>query len=593
MDSKSTRREVSEILLAMAVSVATDEQRARLSHLVTSDDKLALHAVQLLYQEASLAQLYSDERDGTVFTAMFERAGEKMEGLRRDGAAPSTIPLPVGGRAPSSASAPKFHPFAAWRSPLGWLAAAALLLTGTILGSVATRWLDDSRQVIVDAGGTNSETREEKPQDRYVAKFVHETACIWEPGHKPPIVGARHLRGGESFNLMEGLAEIDLSFATAGNATLWMEGPARMILTSDGTPSLSQGRFTSRVFSRNGDVTFEMPFGQVRVLGETSLGVTVNGLDVEVHVFSGDVSIACPWLPTPSTSDQVAVESGKCVRFVIEEGRTAMHWDTAKPWQFASQSTINADQLQVPTAYVDDVLAASPVVYWRFEDPATGKIANEVGDRYQGTVHGVVGWSQQGSNQVIEFGLGSQADATHSFIEIDEPFEDELKDGYTLEAWVKPSHYHLGSIVSMFRDQASHGALVELGGLVATPSLIEHTGQFRYLHRDPPSDVPELGTSCFSDIPYEARRWAHVVAVKDAEGLKFYINGSLAASAVDTSNLASGMTFLVGQLDRQRHYRAFIGQLDELVVYRQPLDVETIERHYRLIRTGQLRRDEI
>src|SRR5690606_31298495 len=143
----------------------------------------------------------------------------------------------------------------------------------------------------------------------------------------------------------------------------------------------------------------------------------------------------------------------------------------------------------------------------------------------------------------------------------------------TLEAWVKPSHYHLGSIVSMFRDQASHGALVELGGLVATPSLIEHTGQFRYLHRDPPSDVPELGTSCFSDIPYEARRWAHVVAVKGAEGLKFYINGSLAASAVDTSNLASGMTFLVGQLDRQRHYRAFIGQLDELVVYPQPLDL--------------------
>src|SRR5690606_8649683 len=152
----------------------------------------------------------------------------------------------------------------------------------------------------------------------------------------------------------------------------------------------------------------------------------------------------CPWLSTPSTSDIIVLESGKCVRFVIEEGRTAMHWDTAKPWQFASQSSINADQLVVPSAYADDVLAASPVVYWRFEDDPTGKIHNEMGERYQGTVHGVVGWSKQGSNQVVEFGLGSDPDATHSYVELDEPFADELGQGYTFEAWVKPSHYHLG-----------------------------------------------------------------------------------------------------------------------------------------------------
>jgi hypothetical protein len=115
-------------------------------------------------------------------------------------------------------------------------------------------------------------------------------------------------------------------------------------------------------------------------------------------------------------------------------------------------------------------------------------------------------------------------------------------------------------------------------------SSIEHPGRVRFLHRDPPSYEFALGTSCFSKTPYGLRQWQHIVAVKDGPEMRLYINGEVAASAEDNTPLSDGLELLVGQLDRERDWRPFVGQLDELAFYDRALSDPEIQRHYHLVR---------
>lgn len=578
MDSQELQRELSDLVLAIVAGEATADQRSRLEHLIQSDQALALHVVQLLHQEAWLGQQYVEDHGKENLDTLLSN----IRPVVKDGPPSPDSPLAptiAASTVGSSTELPR-----SWGSRMGWLAAAVLLSAGAIGGSLLTRWVDQSRGNSNRVAVAKDTTPSAVAESPYVAKFVQDTACIWEPGGATPKVGAGNLHAGESFNLMEGLAEIELNFATAGNATLAMEGPARMMLTSDGRPSLTQGRFTSRIYPRADRVAFDMPFGRVRVLEETSLGIAVNGLDVEIHVFTGRVAIDCPWFSKRGITDKQYVESGERVRIFVDEDRMAMQRDGAKPWEFTTQSTMLADLLEVPDEYVDEVLEASPIVYWRFDEVADGIVRNLADDRYHGVVHGSPAWSHQGDNQAIEFGMDSTAEAQHSYIEADAPLQDELGNSYTVECWVKPSHYHLGSLVSLFREPGDHGVLIELGGTLATPSIIEHAGQFRFLHRNPPSGDVEAGTSCFSDVPYEARRWAHLVSVKDTHFSRLYVNGKLVSEVADSTPLADNLTLLIAQLDRSRQWRPFIGQLDEIAVYPQPLKDEEVLRHYELVR---------
>ena len=95
----------------------------------------------------------------------------------------------------------------------------------------------------------------------YSARFVQGTACVWGPGMQTPGVENGKLRSGESLNLIEGLAEIELDLATGGNATVQIEGPARMVLTAEGTPSLTLGKFCTDVHLGFGDFLLETPLG--------------------------------------------------------------------------------------------------------------------------------------------------------------------------------------------------------------------------------------------------------------------------------------------------------------------------------------------
>jgi hypothetical protein len=263
----------------------------------------------------------------------------------------------------------------------------------------------------------------------------------------------------------------------------------------------------------------------------------------------------------------------------------------ARPEAFASRISMQSDDLPISQDYVAEILRCDPVLYWRFDD-ADPAVVQDVapGGRYNGRVVGAIKKVDEGGNCDLELGAGLSDESLHAYLVSEGALTDDLSQGYTLEMWVKPSHYHWGTVASLIRGPSesgsvtAHGLLFELGGPIAVPSEIERPGRIRFLHRSPPSHELNLGTSCFSASPYELRKWQHVAAVKDGAEMRLYVDGQLVASGHDDTVLPTGLRLIVGQLDESRTERRFIGQIDELAFYARALTSDEILRRYDLVR---------
>src|SRR5262249_55986493 len=129
-----------------------------------------------------------------------------------------------------------------------------------------------------------------------------------------------------------------------------------------------------------------------------------------------------------------------------------------------------------------------------------------------------------------------------------------------------------------------HGLLLETGGPRTSETAIEQPGKIRYLHRSPPNTGRIMGTTCFTSLPYEPRKWQHLTVVKQGPVMRMYLNGELTGTAEDATQLAPGLRLLVGQLDRWRSARMYVGQLDELAFYPRALTAEQVLKHFQLVR---------
>jgi hypothetical protein len=590
-EREELEREVTEIVLAASAGEATDAQLARLSELILADDALALFTVQLWNQEAWLAWHGSQSHTDELLAQLALMRSTPAAGSARD----SDEPLPTSARRQSPHVSVLRSDASTHLPLLGWLlpgmSVAAMVGVGVLVGGLLTWWAIRSG---VDRVAVNLQSGNPSP---FVARFVQGTACIWSPDTVTPRFEDGNLRRGESLNLMEGLAEIELELATGGKATLQIEGPARMVLTADGTPSLNLGKFAATVYPGLGEFTMDTPFGQVTVLKESSLGIAVHGLDVEVHVFDGQAMFVSPWSPDGNSIERFTIDAGDSLQLSIADA-VAMKATPGKadPGRFVSLTTMISDQLDISSDYVAAIKQAAPIVYWRFEDSKDGKIKNEVGEHYNGVVSGAPEWVSQGENRAIELGGGLTNESLQAYVESSDPFGNVIHDSYSIEVWIKPSHYHLGTLVSLARGVpggSDHGVLLELGGPLTTPSTIEHPGRIRFLHRDPPSSDPVAGTQCFSKSSYELRRWEHLVAVKDGGEMRLYVNGKMVAKADDNTALADNLTLLIGQLDQHRDWRRFVGQLDELAVYNRALSDAEIRTHFQLVRPKKTARQAI
>ena len=551
-------REVSGLVIAANSGEATEEQLTRLDELIRTDSNAAHYAAQLFDQLAALAW------QGSVRGESHEQSACKL--FAAELAADPGIAIANSTRR---------------ITPAGhrWLWPTIAVGIGFLLGG----WTATTAFRAVESDvATTPLTSVTQPE--YEARLTHSTACLWEGSSVASHDLNRGLATGESLHLLEGLAEFKLDWSHGGHATLSLEGPAAMMLSSDGMPTLRFGRMSATVNTSQRPFVLETSIGRLSLADCGAIGVSGYGNEGEIHVFSGAAKFEAAWR-SPDQTSPLTIDAGQSIRIQTgDNGEPQITWHKADAEYFAAQVSMTSDALVIPPTYVAAIKKAQPLGYWRFEHDDWPSVPNAMGPRLACHVEGSLGRSVYQNNQVAEFGVTDQGGEIISSEAIDDP----IHDSYSIEFWMKPSHYHIGAVVSLVGEAPSpggivpHGMLVELGGTGRIPTWNQHPGCIRFLHRSPASNV--AGTSCFSETPYTLRKWQHVVATKDGANMRLYINGDLVAEGQDPSELPSGLRLLVGKLYPSSTFRPFIGQLDELALYNRSLTPEEIGTHYHLIR---------
>lgn len=418
------------------------------------------------------------------------------------------------------------------------------------------------------------------------ATMVSSTGCVWGAGEAGLPSHGNKFASGDMLQLLEGIAEF--SIGPKSDVLLQMEGPTSMVLASDSGVSLSYGKIIlkSTSLSRRA-FPVETSFGRVLVDYGAEVGLIGFGSTAEIHCFQGRVTVESPWI---RGNDQVALSAvtlsaGQSLAF-DEIGRPALsvRRTAADKDRFTPQVAMSNDFLAVSPDYVQEVVESKPVAYWRFEETAGGIVKNEMGPQYKGKVRGRVNWAGPAGNHVIELGLTENPGS----MLVDESWDNVLSGDFSIEFWMKPSHHHLGSMVGFVGafDPAmrrnTHGVLVEINGPVShvSPSV----NRLRFLHRSPLSAAPTKDASCYSQKPYAARQWQHVVATKEGDRLRLYVNGTLVDSAKNAKATPNGLQLVIGQLYTDALDRFFVGQLDEIAIYDRALSPGEAARHHELLR---------
>jgi hypothetical protein len=244
-----------------------------------------------------------------------------------------------------------------------------------------------------------------------------------------------------------------------------------------------------------------------------------------------------------------------------------------------------AGPLPVSRAYVEKILADAPLCYWRFESEQNGIVKNEIPGDSELSIVGDVRLVELAENRVAELPPGLDG-----YLYSRDALDSMANSDYSFEVWVKPSHVHFGTILGLCPSKPvtvfGNAFLLEVQASSVQPGRTNfgYPGSIRFLHRDPPVRDSRTGTNCCSTEPYLVRRWQHVVAVKRGPQMTLYVDGRQVGETTDPSSLSAGQRLVVGRQALSVDSRLqFIGQLDELAVYKRALTLHEIEAHYKLI----------
>jgi hypothetical protein len=428
-------------------------------------------------------------------------------------------------------------------------------------------------------------------------RIIGGTPCVWDSAGALQLDRNQRLREGDSLQLLEGIAELSLEHQSTV-AKLVMEGPAAVVVARQAVPSLRYGKITAATDAESsGRFPVETPFGRVTLEPGTELGISMFGSSAQVHVFRGVAAVESPWLISTTQGIEPRIVSAGEALFFEDVGDVALQVTTgsAFAYRFPSLVSMQSDLLLVGADYVNEIKRAAPIAYWRFEqaslrsDGSAEILPNEMGERFHGRIRGKVRWVGPEGNQAIEFGVTPEPGS----MVVDESWDDLLDGDFSLETWMKPSHYHLGSVLGFIGEfdwadhRNKHGVLVEVNG-TSQPSNIHQPERIRFLHR--PTLGMGGGVQCFSKRSYQTRRWQHVVAVRNGDELRLYLDGELVASDKDPDRMPAGLQLVLGQLYSETVERFFVGHVDEVAIYDRALDAEEIGQHYRLLRPNAERR---
>ena len=467
------------------------------------------------------------------------------------------------------------------------------LLAGVFLG-VLWRTEKEVQPIAKSVQRANHRT----PATQPAAYLMSANGCNW--GRSGPAVWnvGHSVQAGDEVALNEGVAE----FRLASGAYLGAEGPASLLLASPSTLVLQYGKLTSHVPWGSNELKI-VAAGCRIIARDAEFGLSYSNNKLDIHVFSGQVTadslVAQSSLKDTAIvdGDWATVDGDNCFTdAVITAGRVLQltvqgellkvaGWNKAKPSDFINKLSMSGP-LNVTQAYVDQVLASQPIGYWRFEKIVDSTVPNEIpaGPALKVRKEPSLDGSRQ--NFSADFYPNSK------FYLVGERELPLANCDYTIEAWVKPSHLHLGSIATLsdFNQETNSysGVRLELEGARNESYQHRHPGWVRFhhyrdYHRDANNKATNTGTSCYSASEYSMRRWQHLVAVKCGADMKLFVNGKLPGWAQDATVFPNSVKLTVG-LESDRHSRKFVGQIDELAIYSRALPKQEISKHYKLLK---------
>ncbi len=274
-------------------------------------------------------------------------------------------------------------------------AAAVLLCVGFSVG-----WI--SKDGGLRGAGDVQLARQLEP----VAHLTSVMGCTWGSGAFDPSSAGEGIRNGEEVTLLEGLAQLRL----ATGATLDIEGPAALVLTSTQSLILQYGKVVVNLPQGAGDLRVQLPTCRLNAT-EGEFGIRAAGGDVDLHVFTGGVEAALSPFEDDSLAElpdihieTIFVAEGRAVTLANEGGVSRVsRWHDSEKSEFATKLSM-AGTLPIAEKYVQAVMGSKPFAYWRFESSADERVLNEMGATYPLHVFGEMRWAGDTSNRVADFG---------------------------------------------------------------------------------------------------------------------------------------------------------------------------------------------
>lgn len=427
------------------------------------------------------------------------------------------------------------------------------------------------------------ETDSNSANANYVAHVVRGSDSVLHDTKRRSYAAGAGLRAGQILRLPSGIAKLSLN----NGLELSIEGPAEFEFQANGVPLLKYGKLYAQAPWGAGEYQIDTHLASLDMQGATTTGFVLFGGSLQVHNFEGNVQLRRPDAQFDHELDLLAPAQARQLSLDYES--SVYIADIAlEPSLFASRRSMASDQLEIPQSYVHAIMDSKPYAYWRFESSNNRLVTDEVSGKRNCVLLDGARIVPQLNNSVVEFGYGSNSGSAS----IKKALGEFGRDAYSLECWVKASHFHRCTLMSFVQkdpnaSKEKHGLLLELCG----PFYGLYGNSVRFLHRNPPGESG--GVECFSTKDYHVRAWQHLVAVKEGPTMRIYLNGKLVAEDFDSTPLISGLSLIVGRLYSSDTVRPFVGQLDELAIYDRALSEEQVQRHHALARGSQELNDEI
>ena len=222
-------------------------------------------------------------------------------------------------------------------------------------------------------------------------------------------------------------------------------------------------------------------------------------------------------------------------------------------------------------SYRDEVLADTPVGYWRFGEASGTRAADQTANATPGTY-------QNGVILRVPGALGTSTDTAASFdggndqVTMGDPANGVLDVGtgdFSVETWVKtPGAIGTERGLIGKRDANKYW-------IVNVTDDSGHVGQLRAIVFD-----GTVTRSVYSLHRVDDGRWHHVVVAFDRDsGIRFYVDGVNSGFTVApmTGNLDNTGVLLVGKTSG---YPQFKGEFDEVALYPALLSQQRVQAHH-------------